>query len=183
MNNKNSFLSTKEIEKIGFKSFGKNVLISRYASIYSADEITIGNNVRIDDYCILSGKIELGSYIHISAYTALYGKFGIKLDDYSGLSPRVTIFSATDDFSGNFLIGPMIQENLTNVTGGQVLINKYCQVGAGSIILPNIKIGEGTAIGTMSLVNHDIEEWAIYVGIPAVFLKNRSKKLLDFLPE
>lgn len=35
--------------------------------------MTIGSNVRIDDFCILSGRLEFGSYVHIAAYSALYG--------------------------------------------------------------------------------------------------------------
>ena len=89
-----SFFSELELNDLGLKSFGKNVQISRFARIYNAHEIEIGNNVRIDDFCILSGNIKLHNYIHISAHTILYGKFGIEMEDYSGLSPRCTVFSA-----------------------------------------------------------------------------------------
>jgi galactoside O-acetyltransferase len=176
-----SFYSENEIKNLGLKAYGKNVLISRKCSIYSPDKIAIGNNVRIDDFCILSGIIELGSYIHISAYTALYGRFGIKMEDYSGLSPRCTVFSASDDFSGNFLVGPMVDPTLTNVTGGLVLIGKYVQIGAGSILLPNINISEGAAVGAMSLINKSLDAWKIYAGIPVKEIKVRSKKMLDYL--
>lgn len=70
---KNSFLSIEEIKKIGFKSVGNEVYISRFAKFYSPEKMEIGSNVRIDDFCLLSGKIVLGNYIHISAYSALYG--------------------------------------------------------------------------------------------------------------
>ncbi|EAO54015.1 O-acetyltransferase (cell wall biosynthesis) [Bacillus thuringiensis serovar israelensis ATCC 35646] len=63
----NSFYSQEELKKIGFLSVGKNVLISKKASIYNPGAISIGNHVRIDDFCILSGKITIGSYSHISA--------------------------------------------------------------------------------------------------------------------
>lgn len=178
---KNSFLSNSELKQIGFKKLGKNVFISRHANIYSPELISIGNNVRIDDFCILSGKIKFGSYIHISAYSALYGKYGIQMNDYSGLSPRVTIFSASDDFSGDFLIGPMIADKFTNVIGGEVIIKKYCQVGSGCVILPKVTIGEGTTVGAMSLITKDLNDWSIYAGIPALYLKDRSKRLLEFV--
>lgn len=54
----------------------------------------IGDNVRIDDFCILSGEITLGSNIHIGAYSALYGSMGIELENNTGISPRSTLFSA-----------------------------------------------------------------------------------------
>ena len=175
----NSFLSQAELENLQFKKVGKNVLISRKASFYNMSEISIGDNVRIDDFCILSGKITLGNNIHISAYCALYGVLGIILKDFSGLSPGCKIFSSTDDFSGDFLIGPMVPEEFTNVTGGSIKIGRYVQIGSGSIIMPDISIGEGSAIGAMSLVNKSIGVWGIYAGIPVKYLKERSKKLID----
>jgi galactoside O-acetyltransferase len=64
----NSFYSEIELSKLGLKDYGKNVLISKKCSIYSPEKISIGNNVRIDDFCILSGNIILGSNIHISTF-------------------------------------------------------------------------------------------------------------------
>ncbi len=84
-----SFYSENELAEIGFKSFGQNVMISKKASIYGAGSIEIGNNVRIDDFCILSGKIKLGDYIHISAYSSLFaGDKGIEMKDFCTLSSR-----------------------------------------------------------------------------------------------
>lgn len=177
----NSFCTQEELLSIGFKNIGHNVLISRFARFYGIENMEIGNHVRIDDFCILSGNIRLGNFIHISAYTALYGKFGIEMEDYSGLSPRCTVFSASDDFSGDYLIGPMLDTKNTNVTGGKVLIKKYSQLGCNCVVFPGITIGEGVAVGAMSLVVTDLEPWKIYCGIPSVFLKERSKKLLDLI--
>lgn len=176
-----SFYSEKELREIGFKSVGKDVKLSRKASIYSPEKITIGDNVRIDDFCILSGNITLGSNIHISAYVALYGAMGIVMEDYSGISPKSVVYSAMDDFSGDFLIGPIHPEGTTNVTGGEVRICRFVQVGSNTVVFPRLKIGEGAVIGACSLVNHDIDEWSIYFGIPAKKHNNRKKGLLNLL--
>lgn len=176
-----SFYTEKELQKFGLKYFGKNVLISRKCSIYSPERISIGDNVRIDDFCVLSGEIILGSYIHIAAFCALYGTFSIEMEDYTGLSPRCTVFSASDDFSGDYLISPMPEKSKTNVTGGKVLIKKYSQIGANCVILPALTIEEGCAVGAMSLVNKKLEEWGIYAGIPAKRIKERKKGLLKFV--
>jgi galactoside O-acetyltransferase len=177
----NSFLNRKEVMDIGFASIGDNVLISKNASFYSADQMHIGNNVRIDDFCILSGEITIGSNIHISAYCALYGAYGIELMDYSGMSPRSIIFSASDDFSGDSLIGPHIPKEFQKIIGGKVILSKYCQLGAASIVLPKCTLNEGSVTGAMTLVINDLEPWMIYSGSPAKALKKRSKKLLRFI--
>lgn len=176
-----SFYSDDELLSMGFKSIGKGCCISRKASFYGVGKMSIGDNVRIDDFCILSGNITLGSNIHISAYVALYGAEGIELEDYTGVSPRCTIYSAMDDFSGDYLIGPIHPEEYTNVTGGKVLVKKYSQIGANCVIFPNLTIKEGVVVGACSLVRHSLDEWGIYVGIPVKRLKDRSKQLLKFI--
>lgn len=173
----NSFYTHEELSEIGFKSIGSNVLLSRYSSIYSPEKISIGNNVRIDDFCILSGNLTLGSHIHISAYVAMYGSHGIIMEDYTGISPRSLLFSAMDDFSGDFLIGPVHSEELTNVTGGEIIICKFSQIGANSIIFPNVTINTGAIVGAFTLVNKSLEQWGIYVGIPAKRIKERRRNL------
>lgn len=179
----NSFYSRDELDDLGLHSFGLNVFISKKASIYSPGLLTIGDNVRIDDFCILSGNIRLGNNIHISAYTALYGKYGIELQDFTTVSARNLIYSATDDYSGAYLTNPMIPEKFTNVTGGKVILEKHSIIGAGCVILPNVMLREGTAIGAMSLVNKSTDAWGIYVGIPIRKLKNRKRDLLKLEKE
>ena len=175
-----AFIPRDQLLRMKFKSLGSEVLISDKASIYSPSTISIGNNVRIDDFCLLSGEISLGSYIHIAAYTALYGKLGIVMEDYTGLSPRCTLFSASDDFGGNFLISPMVPEKFTHVTGGQIVLKKFCQVGANTVILPAVTLNEGVAVGAMSLVKKDLEAWSIYAGSPLRYIKKRERGLLNF---
>lgn len=179
---KTSFYTEKELPSLGLKSYGNNVLISRHARIYSPEKISIGNNVRIDDFCILSGYITLGSHIHIAAYCALYGSnFGIIMEDYTGLSARATIYAAMDDFSGDYLIGPVHDDKNTNVTGGSVKICAYAQIGYGGVIFPNVCIGEGVVLGAMSMAKQSLESWGIYVGVPAKRIKERSKKMLTLI--
>lgn len=173
------FLTKNELSKIGFKSIGNNVMISDKASFYDPGAISIGSNVRIDDFCILSGKIKLGNYIHISAFCALYGKGEIEIDDFSGLSPRCTLFSASDDFSGQFMISPMVSDEYSNVEFGKIEICRFVQIGAGTVILPKVIIAEGSVIGAMSLVKKNTEKWKIYGGTPIKFLKKREMKIIE----
>lgn len=175
-----SFYSEEELKEIGLKKFGKNVLISRKASIYSPGEIEIADNVRIDDFCVLSGKMSIGSNIHISVYTGLFGgKSGICLSDFTTISSKCMLYADSDDYSGEYMTNPMLPDKYTNVTGGRICMKEYSILGTGCTVLPGVTIGEGVAVGAMSLVIKDLEEWGIYVGIPCKFLKARKKGLLD----
>lgn len=180
----NSFYTIEELKNIGFKNLGDNVLISKKASIYGAGNISIGSNVRIDDFCILSGKISIGNYIHIAAYSALFaGDAGIVMEDFSGLSSKCIVYASSDDYSGEFLTNPMIDNQYRNVISKKVTVEKHSIIGSNSTILPGVTIKEGTSIGACSLITKDCDEWGIYVGVPAKRIKERSKKILDLEKE
>ncbi len=175
---KSSFFSDKELSKIGLLSYGINCLISKKASFYSPECISLGDNVRIDDFCILSGHINIGSWIHISAYSSLYAKFGIEISDFVTISSRVSIFSQSDDYSGLYMTNPIVPEEFTSIKGGKVVFERHSIVGAGSIVLPGITFHEGSCAGALSLVKQDLEEWKIYGGIPAKYIRDREKNIL-----
>jgi galactoside O-acetyltransferase len=176
------FYKREDLEKIGFKSIGENVLISDKCSIYNAKRIDIGNNVRIDDFCVISAGeagIEIGNNVHIAVYCSIIGKSKITLSDFSGLSSRVSIYSSTDDYSGDYLTNPTVPEKFTNIISGEVVLGKHVIVGAGSIILPNVKIGNYSAVAGLSLVSKNVEESKIIGGIPAKVLKERNNNLIN----
>lgn len=177
-----SMLSRAEVEAIGFSELGENVQISEKASFYGASRIKIGNNVRIDDFCVLSAGergIELGSYIHIAAYSLLIGAGKIFLDDFSGLSSRVSIYSSSDDYSGRSLTNPTIPTEFTDVTHADVFIGRHVIIGSGSVVLPGVNLYEGVAVGALSLITKNCEEFSIYAGNPAKKIKNRKRDLLE----
>jgi acetyltransferase-like isoleucine patch superfamily enzyme len=173
-----------ELSEMGFKSLGDNVQIAKNCTIVGLENIQIGNNVRIDGFSTIiasgTGYLELGSYIHIGGYSLLIAGGGIKMGDFSGISQGVKIYSRTDDYSGKYLTNPTIPQEYTGVVSGTVTLGRHCIVGAGSVILPNVTVKEGTAVGSMSLVTKDLDSWGVYFGSPAKKLKNRSKKLLDY---
>lgn len=172
----NSFMNKQEIEKIGFKAVGENVYISRLASLYGASDIIIGNNVRIDDFCILSGKIRIGNYVHIAAYNAIYGgESGVYMEDYTTISSHSSVYAVSDDYSGESMTNPMIPEEFRRVTNEKVVLKEHAIVGSHSVILPGSVIGEGCSVGAMSLIKGVLEEWGIYAGIPCRRIKSRSR--------
>lgn len=177
-----SFYNNEELKLLGFKSIGKNVLISKKASFYGNSRISIGNNVRIDDFCVISagkGGIKLGNYIHIAVFTSLIGESLITLEDFTGLSSKVSIYSSSDDYTGEFMTNPMVPQKYTGATNDAVLIKKHVIIGSGSVVLPGITINEGVAVGALSLVNIDCESFFIYSGHPIKKLCNRNKNLLE----
>ncbi len=176
-----SYFSDEELQNLGFASVGKNVRLSRKASIYSFDKISIGSNVRIDDFCILSGKIIIRSNIHIAPYSGLFGgSEGITLCDFSNISSKVTIYAVSDDYSGEMMTNAAIPLDYRHMIEKPVLIEKHVIVGSGCVILPGCVLREGSAFGAMTLINHDSEQFSINAGIPFRKIKERSHNLLNY---
>lgn len=177
-----SFYSQEELQTLGFKSLGHDVQLSRKASIYAPEMISIGNHVRIDDFTFISGDVTLGSHIHIAPFCALIGgtgESGIIMRDYSGLSGHVMIYSISDDYSGNYMTNPTIPAEYSNIESGRVDLGRFVIVGTLAVILPGVTIGEGSAIGSMSLVTRTLPDWKICAGIPARPLKERNRRILE----
>ena len=179
-----SFLTEKELTELGLKRLGKNVKISRNARIYGAENVSVGDNVRIDDFCVLSGVISLGNNVHIAVYSALFGgEAGITVEDFANISSRVCIYAVSDDYSGRTMTNPTVPDKYKAVQKESVTIGKHAIIGSGSTVLPGVKIAEGTAVGAMSLCKKSTEPWKIYAGIPAKIVKDRKKDLLSLEKE
>jgi acetyltransferase-like isoleucine patch superfamily enzyme len=181
-----SFYSEQELTLLGFKSIGSNLQISRKTSFYGTSRISIGNNVRIDDFCVLSsgkGGIEIGNYVHIAIFSSLQGEGKITLQDFVGVSSKVAIYSSSDDYFGEFMSNPTVPSQYTNITHANVLLSKHALIGSGAVLLPGITIGTGAVIGALSLVHGDCDEFYIYTGNPVKKLLRRSKKLLELEKE
>lgn len=174
-----SFYNREELLALGFKSVGEDVLVSRKASLYGVGNMTLGNHVRIDDFCVLSGKLTIGSYVHIAAGAMLFGgSYGIIMEDYSGLSSRCVVYAASDDYSGKHMTNPTVPKQYLGVKESAVLIGKHCIIGSGSTILPGVMVEEGCAVGAMSLLTKNTDAWGIFAGVPAKRIGSRSMELL-----
>jgi acetyltransferase-like isoleucine patch superfamily enzyme len=177
----NNFYTPDELNALGFKKFGFNLKISKKASLYNCDLMEFGDNVRIDDFCVLSGKLVFGNNIHITAFCLLAGgDEGIFFDSFTTLAYRSCVFTRSDDYSGETLANSTIPEKFRNRTiKKSVNFEKHAIVGAGSIVLPGAHIREGVSVGASSLVIKPTEPWGVYVGVPAARIKNRKKELLE----
>lgn len=176
-----NFLSEEELKKLGLKEYGEDVLIGRHAVLYNPEKLSLGSHVRIDDFTIVSGKVTLRNYIHISQFCGLYGgDEGIWMEDFSGLSSKCSIYAVSDDYSGASMTNPMVPEQYKpGSVSRPVRIEKHAIIGCNSVVLPGVTVAEGTAVGSMSLCNKSTEEWSMYVGIPARKKGERRRDILE----
>lgn len=175
-----AYYTENELKQLRFKSLGKNVLISNKASIYNCQQIEIGDNSRIDDFCVISGRVQIGKNVHITPQCLIAGgEKGIILEDFTTIAYNVKIFTQSDDYSGETMTNSTIPTKYKNEYKKEILIKKHSIIGTASIIVPGVTLETGTSIGAMSLVLHSTEAWSIYIGSPAKKINNRSKSLLN----
>lgn len=180
--NNSGFLSVEEVRSLGFSAVGENVLIDRTARFYNASQVSIGCNVRVDAYSVISagcGGISIGDHVHIAVYVLLTGAAHIELQDFCGLSGRVSIYSSNDDYRGDALTGPTIADEFRKVTSARVVIGRHVVVGVGSVILPGVTIREGACVGALSLVKEDVPSFKIVAGQPAKIIGERKRDFLE----
>ena len=169
------------LEGMGFAALGRNVMISERASLFRCANISIGDNVRIDDFCVLSagdGGIHIGNHVHVAVYTSLIGRARITLDDFCNLSSRVSIYSSSDDYSGATMTNPTVPARYTGVTHADVHVGRHVIIGCGSVVLPGVQLEEGVAVGALSLVKDSCTAFGIYAGNPARRVRERKQDLL-----
>jgi len=179
-----SIYSIEELTKFNFLKLGKNNKISTKVSFFGSNRIELGDNIRIDDNCVITagkGGICIGDYVHIGANVNLGGAGRIVLENYCGISHKCTILSSNDDYSGEFMTNPCVgsaNPSLINVKIGNIRIGKHAIIGCHSVVLPDCNICEGASIGALSLVNRPIDVCGIYHGNPVKFIKEKSTNFL-----
>lgn len=176
------YYRSEELRGFGFKAVGENVQIAKNCTIIGLPNISIGDNVRIDGYCTIvatSGMVTLGDYIHIGGSCHLSAAENLTMEDFSGLSQGVRIYTASDDYTGRHLTNPTVPSQYLGVTRAAIRLGRHAIVGSGSVILPGASIGTGSAVGALSLVTKPLDPWGVYSGTPAKRIKSRSQRLLD----
>ncbi len=176
------YYSDEELKGLGFAKLGSSVLVSRKASLYGISRMSIGDYSRIDDFSVISageGGIDIGCYVHIAVMCSLMGQAKIEMEDFSGLSSRVCVYSSSDDYSGIAMTNPTVPKEYTKVDTRPVRIGKHVIIGAGSVVLPGTIIEDGAAVGALSLVRGVLESFVMYSGVPAKAIKPRKRDLLE----
>jgi galactoside O-acetyltransferase len=175
------YYSSLELRSFGFARVGENSAVARNCTIIGLENIVIGDNVRIDGFTSIiapKGQVKIGSWVHIATGCALGARAGIEIGDFSSLSQGVRLFSAIDDFGGRWMTSATLPPDLVRVEAAPIQIGRHVPIGSGSLVLPGVEIGEGAAVGALSLVNRSLAGWFIYSGNPVMEVRARARDLL-----
>lgn len=164
-----------------FKKIGKNVEIGRNVYFRYPDEVEIGNDVIIDDFCYFTTSVKLGNNIHIGPGCTVIGGKSSKfiMDNFSGMAAGTRVICSSDDFIKGPFTNPTIPiEYRPYCKVSSVHIKEHAILGTNTVIHAGIIIGEGAATGSFTLVTKDLEPWGVYTGIPSKKIKERPKNYI-----
>jgi acetyltransferase-like isoleucine patch superfamily enzyme len=178
-------------------SCGRNVVFGQNVVLRHPHKIRIGDNVVVDDNCLLDAKgesnhgITIGSGVFIGRNTILSCKNGdIALEDGANVGFNCELFSASQVRVGKdtliaaycYLIGgdhdapdpsaPVIAQSRRS-TG--VAVGAGAWLGAGAKILDGVTIGDGAVVGAGAVVREAVPARSIAVGVPARVVGTRDE--------
>ena len=183
-----------------FKKAGRGVIYGRGLVLRHPGNISLGENVSLDDDVLLDASgagekgITLGDGVIVSRNCVLQGKTGpLFIGDRTDIGCNC-IFSSVSgiEIGASTLIAahcyigggqyrsdrmdiPMMDQGTYST--GPVILGEDVWLGAGVIVLDGVRIGKGSIVGAGSVVTREIPEYSIAVGVPAKVVKVRPGHL------
>jgi acetyltransferase-like isoleucine patch superfamily enzyme len=177
-------------------SCGRNVVFGQNVVLRHPHKIHVGDNVVVDDNCLLDAKgesnrgIRIGSGVFIGRNSILSCKNGdIELADGANIGFNCEVFSASRVKIGagvlmaaySYVIGgdhdfsdPSASVLAQPRTSAGVDVGAGAWIGAGAKILDGVTIGERAIVGAAAVVREDVPPLAVSVGIPARVVSHRG---------
>ena len=127
---------------------------------WKAPEIAHGELTKWHWKVLRPENLRLGKDVDISSFVVIFAHNGVTIEDNVEIGPNCSVMSA-DTISGK---------------NGPVVLKRGACVGANSVIMPGVTIGENTIVGAHSLVTQDLPANVIAFGVPARVVKKRPQK-------
>lgn len=175
---------------------GRGVIFGQHVTIRHPHKVRIGDNVVLDDNCLIDAKgdgnhgITIGSGVFVGRNSILSCKNGdIEIADGANIGFNCEVFSASRVSIGRdtllaaycYVIGgdhdfsdPAAAVLSQGRTSSGVSIGAGAWLGAGAKILDGVSIGDGAVIGAGAVVRDAVPAGSIAVGIPARVIGQRD---------
>jgi len=189
-----------------FRRCGKGVVFGRDLVVRNAHRISLGDEVVIDDGCVLDGRgagpsgVTIGDRVILGRGVSVQAKIGpitIGADSDIGMGSvvhsqggveigRAVVLGGGCKLSGGVFQttrsvgeaeeGGMLAREQTRWTKGPIRIGDRCLVGFGSMFLDGVDIGEGSVIGAGSLMTRSVPPYSVAAGVPGRVLRARGSE-------
>ena len=157
----------KKIENI---FIGKRVKVFRQVTLdASHGSIVLGDNVTLNSHVFLLHSVEIQEGSELNNFTRIDGTGHVFIGKNVLIGPNVQIISYTHEYNNRAIL---IKDQ--GSTKKSITIDNDVWIGASSVILAGVHIGEGAVIGAGSVVIKDVEAYAVVAGVPAKKIKTRG---------
>jgi acetyltransferase-like isoleucine patch superfamily enzyme len=147
--------------------------------IRAMGNLTVGKEVKIRDGVFLHcgesqenaryGKIDIGDFAYIGPNCVLFGQGEIEIGKNCLIAPGTVITSQQHTFIRRDI--PMREQPSERA---KIVIEDDVWIGSNSVILPGIRIGQGSVIGAGAVVTKDVPSYSVAIGVPARVIKKRQ---------
>ena len=184
---------------------GRNVTFGLGVVLRHPQKIVIGENVVIDDFCVLDAKgsdnrgIDIGNGVFVGRNSIIFCKNGdIILGDNVNISSNCMIFSASEVRVGAnaliaaycYLVGgthhfddPMIPVLHQKRSSRGITIGPGGWLGAHVTVFDGVEIGKNVVVSAGSTVHRNLPDYAIAGGSPVTIINRRRPKMDDSIPQ
>ncbi|MCM1955884.1 acyltransferase [Bacteroides uniformis] len=158
------------------KYCGKNVRVYDLAKICNPQWAELDDNCLIFDYAFIDARnsLKIGKYSIIGWHCVVEGGANICIGDRCFLGPGAKLLCSTYEYDGVFT-SQLLPKGAYSIKYGDITIEDDAYVGAGTVVMPGITIGEGALVGANSLVDRDLKPWTIYHGNPVKKVGERER--------
>ncbi len=153
---------------------GEDCVFEADVLIFHPENVFLGRNVYIGHRTILKGyyknQMRIGDESWIGQMCFFHSAGGIEIGAHVGIGPAVTILTSTHQEQGR-KVAPL----LSPVQAAKVVIEDEVNVGVGAILMPGVRIGRGAIVAAGAVVTKDVQPYAVVVGAPARFTRERPE--------
>lgn len=154
-------------------------VIHEWVRIVGRENITFGDPILIDDFVLIVARspMSIGNYVHIGCFASITGGESVTIGDFAAVSQGARLLTGTDDFTDGGFGNSTVPGEYRNAKRAPISIGRFCIVGANSVVLPGVTIGEGAVVGAGSVVTRDLEPWGVHIGNRRIRDRNRDEVL------
>jgi len=141
-------------------------------------DITIEKDVSLDDGVVLlcsgppnENKITIDQGTYLNRFTMLDAHAQITIGRNCMIGPNCYITDANHGRAPGVLVKEQKME------AQPVVIEDDVWLGAGVVVLPGVRLGRGCVIGAGAVVTADVPAGAVFAGVPAARIGNRSAEI------
>ena len=149
-------------------SLGVDTVCAIRGAVEVGPECELNQGVELNPW---GGKIRLGRRVWLGPYAVIYGHGGVEIGEQTLISMHVSILSSDHAIPERAKLIRDCRDELKPTK-----IGKDVWIGANSVVLGGVTIGDGCVVGAGAVVTKDLPAYSVAVGVPAKIVRSREKE-------